>query len=204
VLTRTTRSVSPTAAGERVLRTVGQRFDEIEGELEALSEFRDKPSGTIRITATEYATTSILLQKLATLLPQYPDISVEITVDYGLTDIVAHRYDAGVRWAEQVAKDMVAVRIAPDMRMAVVAAPSYFASRSRPKSPQELTAHNCINLRLPTPDRLSSSGTRQPSQVACLELRSFQARMANASANFEAADRDKRKPVENRALTESR
>lgn len=150
LLTRTTRSVSPTAAGERVLRTVGQRFDEIEGELEALSEFRDKPSGTIRITATEYAATSILLEKLARLLPPYPDIRVEITVDYGLTDIVAHCYDAGVRWGEQVAKDMVAVRIGPDMRMAVVAAPSYFATRSPPQAPHELTAHNCINLRLPS------------------------------------------------------
>jgi DNA-binding transcriptional LysR family regulator len=150
LLTRTTRSVSPTQAGERVLRTVGQRIDEIEGELEALSEFRDKPSGTIRITATEYATTSILLEKLATLLPHFPDIRIEITVDYGLTDIVAHRYDAGVRWGEQVSKDMVAVRIGPDMRMAVVGAPSYFATRSPPKTPQGLTAHNCINLRLPS------------------------------------------------------
>jgi DNA-binding transcriptional LysR family regulator len=150
LLTRTTRSVSPTAAGERVLRTVGHRFDEIEAELQALSELRDKPAGTIRITATEYATAAILLPKLGKLLPQYPDIKVEITVDYGLTDIVAQRYDAGVRWGEQVAKDMVAVRIGPDMRMAVVAAPSYFTMRPRPKKPQELTGHNCINLRLPT------------------------------------------------------
>ena len=150
LLTRTTRSVSPTAAGERVLRTVGHRFDEIQAELEALGELRDKPAGTIRITATEYATGSILLPKLAKLLPQYPDIKVEITVDYGLTDIVAQRYDAGVRWGEQVAKDMVAVRIGPDMRMAVVAAPSYFATRPPPKKPQDLTGHNCINLRLPT------------------------------------------------------
>ncbi len=150
LLTRTTRSVSPTEAGERVLRTVGQRIDEIEGELEALSEFRDKPSGTIRITATEYSTTSILLQKLGTLLPHFPDIRIEITVDYGLTDIVAHRYDAGVRWGEQVSKDMVAVRIGPDLRMAVVGAPSYFATRSPPKTPQGLTGHNCINLRLPS------------------------------------------------------
>src|SRR6266581_2378615 len=150
LLTRTTRSVSPTEAGERLLRTVGHRFEEIEAELEALSELRDKPAGTIRITSIDYAADTILLPKLAKVLPEYPDIKVEITVDYGLTDIVAERYDAGVRSGEQVAKDMIAVRIGPDMRMAVVGAPSYFAERSPPKKPQELTDHNCINLRLPT------------------------------------------------------
>ena len=150
LLTRTTRSVSPTEAGERLLLTVGHRFEEIEAELEALSELRDKPAGTIRITATEYASNSVLFPKLAKLLPQYPDIKVEIIVDYGLTDIVSHRYDAGVRSGEQVAKDMIAVRIGPDIRMAVVGAPSYFAKRSPPKKPQDLTDHNCINLRLPT------------------------------------------------------
>ncbi|HEY2864573.1 MAG TPA: LysR family transcriptional regulator [Casimicrobiaceae bacterium] len=150
LLTRTTRSVSPTAAGERLLAAVGQRIEEIEVELEALSELRDKPAGTIRITATEYAVESILLPKLAKVLPQYPDIRVEIIADYGLTDIVAQRYDAGIRWGEQVAKGMIAVRLGPDMRMAVVGAPSYFAARSRPKKPQDLTDHNCINLRLPT------------------------------------------------------
>src|SRR5213592_2495884 len=154
LLTRTTRSVSPTQAGERLLQTVGHRFEEIEAELEALSELRDKPAGSIRITATEYASNSVLLPKLAKLLPQYPDIKVEIIVDYGLTDIAAQRYDAGVRWGEQVAKDMIAVRIGPDMRMAVVGAPSYFATRSPPKKPQDLTDHNCINLRLPTYDGL--------------------------------------------------
>jgi len=150
LLTRTTRSVSPTEAGERLLRTVGHRFEEIEAELEALSELRDKPAGTIRITSIDYAADTILLPKIAKLLSEYPDINVEITVDYGLTDIVAERYDAGVRSGEQVAKDMIAVRIGPDMRMAIVGAPSYFAKRSLPKKPQDLTDHNCINLRLPT------------------------------------------------------
>jgi DNA-binding transcriptional LysR family regulator len=150
LLTRTTRNVATTPAGERLLRSVGHRFEEIEVELERLSELRDTPAGTIRITATEFATESVLLPKLAKVLPNYPDVRVEIVIDYGLTDIVAARYDAGVRWGEQVAKDMVAVRIGPDMRMAVVAAPSYFATRSAPRRPQDLTAHNCINLRLPT------------------------------------------------------
>jgi DNA-binding transcriptional LysR family regulator len=150
LLTRTTRSVSPTEAGERLLLTVGQRFEEIEAELEALSEFRDKPAGTIRITATENAAETILLPKLAKFLPDYPDIKVEIVIDYGLTDIVAQGYDAGVRNGEQLAKDVIAVRIGPDMRMAVVGAPSYFAKRSAPNTPPDLTDHNCINLRLPT------------------------------------------------------
>ena len=150
LLTRTTRSVAPTAAGERLLRTVGPRFDEIEGELAALSELREKPAGTIRITATENAADSLLVPKLAPLLREYPDIKVEIMIDYGLTDIVAERFDAGVRSGEQVAKDMIAVRIGPDMRMAVVGAPSYFRKRADPKTPQDLIGHNCINLRLPT------------------------------------------------------
>jgi DNA-binding transcriptional LysR family regulator len=150
LLTRTTRSVSPTEAGERLLVTVGHRFEEIEAELEALSELREKPAGTIRITSIDYAADTILLPRLAKLLPEYPDIKVEITVDYGLTNIVAERYDAGVRSGEQVAKDMIAVRIGPDMRMAVVGAPSYFAKRSPPKTPQDLTDHSCINLRLAT------------------------------------------------------
>jgi DNA-binding transcriptional LysR family regulator len=150
LLTRTTRSVSPTEAGERLLRNLGPRFDEIEAELTALSELRDKPSGTIRVTATEYAADTLLLPKLAKLLRENPDIKVEIVVDYGLTDIVAQRYDAGVRSGEQVAKDMIAVRIGPDLRMAVVGSPSYFKSKPEPKKPQDLIGHNCINLRLPT------------------------------------------------------
>jgi DNA-binding transcriptional LysR family regulator len=150
LLTRTTRSVSPTEAGERLLHTVGPRFEDIEAELEALSELREKPAGTIRITATDYAADTVLWPKLTKFLREYPDIKVEIIIDYGLTDIVAQRYDAGVRLGEQVAKDMIAVRIGPDMRMAVVAAPSYFVERPQPKTPHELIGHNCINLRLPT------------------------------------------------------
>ena len=150
LLTRTTRSVAPTAAGERLVEIAGHRIEEIETELEALSELRDKPAGTIRISATEYAANSVLFPKLAKLLPQFPDVKVEIIIDYGLTDIVAQRYDAGVRWGEQVAKGMIAVRIGPDLRMAVVGAPAYFATRSPPKKPQDLTGHNCINLRLPS------------------------------------------------------
>jgi DNA-binding transcriptional LysR family regulator len=150
LLTRTTRSVSPTTAGERLLQNVGPRFEEIEAELAAIRELREKPAGTIRITATEYAADAILLPKLTKLLRDYPDIKVEIVIDYGLTDIVAQRYDAGVRSGEQVAKDMIAVRIGPDMRMAVVGAPSYFKGRSEPKKPQDLIGHNCIKLRLPT------------------------------------------------------
>ncbi len=150
LLARTTRSVAPTEAGERLLRTVGSRFDEIDAELAALSELREKPAGVIRITTGEHAAEAILWPALATLLRHYRDIKAELVVDYGLTDIVAERYDAGVRLGEQVARDMIAVRIGPDFRMAVVGAPSYFARRPRPKKPQDLTAHDCINLRLPT------------------------------------------------------
>ena len=149
LLTRTTRSVSPTEAGDRLLATVGSRFEEIDAELEALGELRDKPAGTIRITTAENAASTILLPKLASFLLQYPDINVEIVIDYGLTDIVAQRYDAGVRSGEQVAKDMIAVRIGPAMRIAVVSAPSYFEKRPIPKKPQDLTEPNCFNLRLP-------------------------------------------------------
>jgi DNA-binding transcriptional LysR family regulator len=150
LLTRTTRSVSPTAAGERLLASVGSRFEEIEAELEALSELREKPAGTIRITSSDHAADTILWPKLAKFLPDYPDIKVEINIDYGLTDIVSQRYDAGVRFGEQVAKDMIAVRIGPDVRMAVVGSPSYFSERPLPKKPQDLTTHSCINMRLST------------------------------------------------------
>ena len=150
LLARSSRSVAPTAAGERLLRNVGPRLEEIETELEALGELREKPAGTIRITTLEFAADSILVPKLAKLLRAFPDIKVEIVIDYGLTDIVAQRYDAGVRNGEQVAKDMIAVRIGPDARMAVVGAPSYFKGRAEPKKPQDLIGHNCINLRLPT------------------------------------------------------
>ncbi len=150
LLTRTTRSVATTEAGERLLRAAGPHVDEIEVELAALSALRDRPSGTIRITAHDHAVRAVLWPALKTLLPGYPDIKVEIVIDYGLTDIVAERYDAGVRTGEMVAKDMVAVRIGPDLRSAVVGAPSYFAARPKPKKPQDLTAHTGINLRLPT------------------------------------------------------
>jgi DNA-binding transcriptional LysR family regulator len=150
LLTRTTRSVAPTEAGERLIRTAGPRLQEIDAELAALTALRDKPAGVIRITAGEHAAQSVIWPALAALLPRYPDIQVELIIDYGLTDIVAERYDAGVRLGEQVAKDMIAVRIGPDFRMAVVGAPSYFEKRPKPKKPQDLTGHDCINLRLPT------------------------------------------------------
>jgi DNA-binding transcriptional LysR family regulator len=150
LLTRTTRSVAPTDAGERLLHTLGPRFEEIDAELAALSELREKPAGTIRITATEYAVDTFLWPKLAKFLRRYPDIKVEIVMDAGLTDIVAQRFDAGVRSGEQVAKDMIAVRIGPDLRMAVVGAPSYFKTRPEPRKPQDLLGHSCINLRLLT------------------------------------------------------
>jgi DNA-binding transcriptional LysR family regulator len=150
LLTRTTRSVAPTEAGERLLRAAGPRLDEIEAEMAALSELRETPSGTIRITAHDHAVRAVLWPALEKLLPDYPDIKVEIVIDYGLTDIVAERFDAGIRSGEMVAKDMIAVRIGPDMRSAVVGAPSYFARQARPKTPQDLTTHACINLRLPT------------------------------------------------------
>jgi DNA-binding transcriptional LysR family regulator len=150
LLTRTTRSVAPTEAGERLLRAAGPRLEEIEAEMAALSELRDRPAGTIRITAHDHAVRAVLWPALENLLADYPDIKVEIVIDYGLTDIVADRFDAAVRTGEMVAKDMIAVRIGPDMRSAVVGAPSYFAKRARPKTPQDLTTHACINLRLPT------------------------------------------------------
>jgi DNA-binding transcriptional LysR family regulator len=150
LLTRTTRTVAPTQVGERLLQSIGPRFEEIDAELSAVRDLRDKPAGTIRITATEYAADAILLPKLAKLLPAYPDIKVEIVADYGLSNIVAEGYDAGVRSGEQVAKDMIAVRIGPDLRMAVVGAPSYFRGRQEPRKPQDLVSHNCINLRLPS------------------------------------------------------
>jgi DNA-binding transcriptional LysR family regulator len=150
LLTRTTRRVSVTEAGERLLRSVAPRFEEIDDELEAVTSLGDKPAGTIRLTATENAAASVLWPVLERFLPKYPEIKLEIVIDYGLTDIVAQRFDAGVRPGETVASGMISVRIAPDMRMAVVGAPSYFAERTPPKTPQDLTDHKCINLRLPT------------------------------------------------------
>jgi DNA-binding transcriptional LysR family regulator len=149
LLTRTTRSVAPTEAGERLIRTVAPRFAEIDAELAAVSELKDKPAGTVRITSTENAAEAVLWPVLRTVLPDYPDIKVEILIDYGLTDIVTEQVDAGVRPGETIAKDMIAVPIGPDMRMAVVGSPAYFAKRPPPRTPQDLTQHNCINLRLP-------------------------------------------------------
>ena len=150
LLTRTTRSVAPTEAGQKLLGTVAPRFEEIEAVLASLNALRARPAGTIRITAGEHPALSVLQPALATLLPLHPDIRVEVIIDYGLTDIVAEGFDAGVRLGEQVAKDMIAVRIGPDIRMAVVASPGYFHKHPVPKAPQDLTAHNCINTRLPT------------------------------------------------------
>lgn len=150
LLTRTTRSVSPTEAGARLLRNVGPRLDEIEAEIEALSELREKPAGTIRITAEDTAVELLLWPKLEKFLPKYPDIKVELSIDYGLTDIAAQSYDAGVRLGESVDRDMIAVRIGPDIRFAAVASKSYFAKHLRPQTPQDLVGHTCINIRLPT------------------------------------------------------
>jgi DNA-binding transcriptional LysR family regulator len=150
LLARTTRSVALTEAGERLLRTIGPAFAEIEGGVAALSELRDKPAGTIRMTSSEHAAHTVLWPVLGPLVRAYPDLHIELAIDSGLTDIVAERFNAGVRLGESIAKDMVAVRIGPDLRMAVVGAPSYFAEHPKPRTPQDLTQHRCINLRLPT------------------------------------------------------
>ena len=150
LLNRTTRSVSPTEAGERLYETVAPRFSDIEAELAVLGEMRGKAAGTVRISATEHAVRSLVWPRLKSWLPGYPDIRVEISGDNRFIDIVADRYDIGVRLGADVAKDMIAVRMAPDMRMVVVGSPSYFASRAKPRSPQELTEHDCIGMRLPT------------------------------------------------------
>jgi len=150
LLARSTRSVLPTDAGLKLLETIAPRFEEIENALAAVSEMRNKPAGSIRITTGEHSAVTILQPAITKLMREHSDIRVEVLVDYGLSDIVADGFDAGVRLGEQVAKDMVAVRIGPDMRMAVVGSPSYFKEHPRPKTPQDLTAHNCINVRLPT------------------------------------------------------
>ena len=150
LLARTTRSVSPTDAGLRLLQTLTPALEDLDASIAALSELRDKPAGTIRITSVEHATKTVLWPKLKKLLPDYPDLTVEVVNDYGLADIVSERFDAGVRLGEQVAKDMIAVRIAPDMPMSIVGSPSYFAQYPAPTAPQDLIQHRCINLRLPT------------------------------------------------------
>ena len=165
LLARTTRNVAPTEAGERLLATVGPRMAEIDGAVASLRDLRGTPSGTVRITSSDYAADRILLPRLAPLLPLYPDLRVEISIDYGLTDIVAERFDAGVRLGEQIERDMIAQRIGPDVRMAVIGSPAYFAGRGTPATPQDLTDHSCINLRLQTSGGLYAweftDGTRQ-------------------------------------------
>src|SRR5271169_3078616 len=150
LLNRTTRSVSPTEAGERLYQSVGPRFADIEAELAVLGELRGKPAGSVRITATEHAARTLIWPRLEGWLPKYPDINIEISSDNRFTDIVAERFDIGVRLGGDVAKDMIAVRIAPDMRMIVVGSPAYFARHPRPTTPQDLTAQDCVSLRLPT------------------------------------------------------
>src|SRR5580700_2751242 len=150
LLTRNTRSVAPTEAGERLAQTVGPHFDGIDAGLAVLTAMREKPAGSVRITSVEHASDAILAPAVARLISHYPDIRIEIINDYGLSDIVAERYDAGVRLGEQVAKDMIALRIGPDFHQALVGAPSYFTRRPRPDKPHDLTDHACINLRLPT------------------------------------------------------
>lgn len=150
LLTRTTRQVRPTAEGERVLERIAPHFAEIEDELQALVEMRDRPVGTIRITATDHAADMVIWPRLAPVLKHYPDLKLEVVSDYALTDIVAEKFDAGVRLGEQVAEGMIAMRVGPDFRMLAVASPDYFRGRNRPATPDALTAHRCINLRLST------------------------------------------------------
>ncbi|MCG1030954.1 LysR family transcriptional regulator [Bacillus amyloliquefaciens] len=150
LLTRTTRSVAPTEAGEQLIMRLSPHLLEMEQALTALRNMRDIPAGNIRITAGEHAMSAVLWPVLKPFMVQYPDINVEVTIDNGLTDIVDGRFDAGVRLGEQVAKDMIAVRIAPDMRMAVVGSPDYFARYGEPQTPEQLADHRCINMRLPT------------------------------------------------------
>jgi DNA-binding transcriptional LysR family regulator len=150
LLTRTTRSVSPTDAGERLLATAAPRFEEVEAEMHAVAELRDKPTGTIRLTASEHAADSVLWPRLGTFLREHREVKVELHIDYGLSDIAAERFDMGVRLGDELEKDMVAVRIGPDQRFAVVGAPAYFDAHAQPRSPRDLIAHNCIGFRLPT------------------------------------------------------
>jgi DNA-binding transcriptional LysR family regulator len=150
LLTRTTRSVAPTSAGERLMKAIGHRFDEIEAELEALTELRDKPAGTVRITCGDNVLHTVLLPKLMPLLREYPDIKLEFDMNYSFRDIVADRFDAGVRMGNTIDNDMIAVPIGPPLQMAVVASPGYFAVHPIPKTPADLTSHQCINQRMPT------------------------------------------------------
>ncbi|MBR0553728.1 LysR family transcriptional regulator [Stakelama marina] len=150
LLTRTTRSVSPTQAGERLLATIAPRFDEIEAELGAIAEMRDRPAGMIRITTGIHAAEAILWPALATFLSAYPDVTIEVNVDAGLIDIAAEQFDAGIRMGETLEQDMVAVPIGPNLRMSAVGSPDYFLERKVPRTPHDLAKHSCINLRFPT------------------------------------------------------
>lgn len=150
LLNRTTRSVSPTEAGERLLQSIGPKLEEIDHELEMINEFKERLGGTIRITAAEHAMTTILWPKIRLLLKKYPDLNVEISLNYGFVDIVAERFDAGVRLGESLDQDMIALPISPQMRMAVVATPEYWKQWGKPDAPHDLVNHNCINIRLPT------------------------------------------------------
>lgn len=156
LLARTTRSVAPTEAGERLVQRLSPMLRDLDQSMADLSEFRDKPAGLIRITTVEHAAKTIIAPALKPLLTEYPDITVELTVDYGLADVVTDRFDAGVRLGEQVAKDMIAVRISPEVPMAIVGAPDYLREHGAPSEPQQLVDHRCINLRLPTSDTLNA------------------------------------------------
>lgn len=147
LLVRTTRSVAPTEIGERLLQKIGPHLEGIESELAAILELREKPAGTIRISASDLAINELLLPRLSAFLRDYPDVKIEMVIDYGLVDIIAERFDAGVRYGETLARDMIAVRIGPDARMIAVAAPAYFAQNSKPETPKDLARHNCINMR---------------------------------------------------------
>lgn len=155
LLSRTTRSVAPTDAGERLIATLGPMLHDLDAAIASLSELRDRPAGTIRITTVEHAAKTILMPAMRRLLPDNPDITVELTIDYGLADVVADRFDAGVRLGAEMAKDMIAVRIGPDIPMAIVGAPGYFRRRAAPASPAQLVDHRAINLRLPTSGTLN-------------------------------------------------
>lgn len=150
LLTRTTRNVAPTEAGERLYQSLSPHLQEIEQEISALRDSRERPAGNIRLTAAEHSMNTVLWPRLKPFMQQYPDINIEVIVDNALTDIVDERFDAGVRLGEQVARDMIAVRIGPDMRMAVVGSPEYFARHGIPQTPHDLQHHRCINMRLPT------------------------------------------------------
>lgn len=150
LLTRTTRSVATTPAGERLARAIGHRLEEIDAELDALTALRDKPAGTVRITCGDHVLESILMPKLAPLLRAYPDIALEFDVSYGFRDIVADRFDAGVRMGSTIDKDMIALPIGPPLRMAVVASPGYCETHGKPRTPRDLVGHRCINQRMPS------------------------------------------------------